>query len=136
MAIPWLREGPYLVKPGRGAELRESLERAGFLVVEAASGAGDPERGLLEDLTRKLGLREAGAGNWAAYSDRLWDFLSGSESQPCAVVITGLDKVEEHDTRVFVKCIHNLLTMPYGIVRNDPTANRQIEYFFLGEWKP
>jgi hypothetical protein len=138
-AVPWLRDRPYLAYADRAVELRGLLESAGFSIVEANPDWGqaepNPERIFLQELTRRMGFREAGAGSWGAFSDRLWDFLSGSESTPYAVLIAGLDTLAVSDTYHFLRCVHNLLSLTEGVALADSVANRQIEYFFLGEWK-
>lgn len=136
VAVPWLRQRPYLVSPRSVVELRAHLSRAGFTVVEASApdSTEDPERAFLTELTQRLGFDELGAGNWAAFNDRLWDFLTGAESTPYAVVIEGLDVLARFSTYHFLRCVHNLLSLTEGAGLADPVANRQIEYFFVGEW--
>ncbi|MEV6269583.1 hypothetical protein AB0L64_20610 [Kribbella sp. NPDC051936] len=135
-AVPWLRQEPYLVNPSSASELRERLFRAGFVVVDVslAESPEDPEGAFLEALTRGLGFDELGAGSWAAFNDRLWDFLTGEESTPHAVVIEGLDALARFSTYHFLRCVHNLLSLTEGAALADVTANRQIECFFVGEW--
>lgn len=135
-AVPWLPQKPYLVSPSSASELRERLFRAGFVVVDASlpESAEDPERAFLKALTQGLGFDELGAGNWAAFNDRLWDFLTGEESTPHAVVIGGLDALARFSTYHFLRCVHNLLSLTEGAALADITANRQIEYFFVGKW--
>lgn len=135
-AVPWLQQRPYLVSPNNASELLERLSRAGFVVVAASSPASteDPERAFLLELTQRLGFDELGAGNWDAFNDRLWDFLTGSESRPYAVVIQGLDALARFSTYHFLRCVHNLLSLTEGAGLSDSVANRQIEYFFVGEW--
>ncbi|MFD2420088.1 hypothetical protein [Amycolatopsis pigmentata] len=106
------------------------------MVVNASlhEGARDPERAFLVELTQRLRFNELGAGNWAAFEDRLWDFLTSPESTPYAVVIDGLDALARFNTYHFLRCVHNLLSITDGAALTDSTANRQIEYFFVGEW--
>jgi hypothetical protein len=125
-----------LVNPNNAHELCERLSRAGFMVVAASlpSRTEDPERAFLLELTQRLEFDELGAGNWDAFNDRLWDFLTGSESRPYAVVIEGLDVLSRFSTYHFLRCVHNLLSLTEGAGLSDSVANRQIEYFFVGEW--
>lgn len=134
--LPWLKPRPYLISLDREVELREALGQLGFVVVEArlASGSEDPERAFLQELTRRLGFNELGAGNWGAFNDRLWDFLTSSDSAPHAVVIRGIDELVDSDIYSFIRCVHNLLSLTEGAGLSDSAANRQIEYFFLGRW--
>jgi len=135
-AVPWLMERPYLVSPSQANDLRERLAVAGFTVVDAwlADRAEHPERAFLVELTQRLGLNELGAGSWPAFNDRLWDFLSGADSMPYGVVICGLDLLAKSSTYHFLRCVHNLLSLTEGAGLADSIANRQIEYFFVGEW--
>ncbi|WP_162908361.1 hypothetical protein [Allorhizocola rhizosphaerae] len=134
--LPWLKDRPYLVDRGQAAELRSALQGMGFTVVEAmfAGGPKDAERAFLVELTSKLRLNELGAGNWAAFNDRLWDFLKSEDATAVAVVIDGLDRLVDADIYTFVRCIHNLLSLTEGAGLTDSAANRQIEYFFIGDW--
>jgi hypothetical protein len=137
--VPWVRyPPPYLVSSSRVAELRGKLKRAGFSVVDARleESADNPEREFLKELTRRLGFQEAGAGNWMAFADRLSDFLSGTESAPYAVIINGLDALARSSLYYFLRCVHNLLLIRETAPLSDVTANRQIEFFFVGEWEP
>jgi hypothetical protein len=121
---------------GGASKLRERLSQAGFVVVHAtfSGGVDDPERAFLRELTKRLGFDELGAGHWGAFNDRLWDFLTGLESSPYAVVIEGLDALSQVSTYHFLRCVHNLLSLTEGAGLSDSVANRQIEYFFVGEW--
>jgi hypothetical protein len=114
------------------------LKQAGFSVVDARleESADNPEREFLKELTRRLGFQEAGAGNWMAFADRLSDFLSGTESAPYAVIINGLDALARSSLYHFLRCVHNLLLIRETAPLSDVTANRQIEFFFVGEWEP
>ena len=82
------------------------MSRAGFEVVDESlpKGAEDPECAFLTALTRALRFEELGAGSWAAFNDRLWDFLTGQESTPHAVVIGGLDALARFSTHHFLRC--------------------------------
>jgi hypothetical protein len=136
-AARWLKQRPYLIESGLAIDLRASLQNAGFMVVDVIleGHSDDPEGEFLKGLTRELGFRGPGAGSWAAFNDRLWDFLAGADSTPYAVVITGIDGLAERSTYHFVRCIHNLLSLTEGAGLTDSAANRQIEYFFVGDWR-
>jgi hypothetical protein len=135
--LSWLKPRPYLVEREKEIELRSTLSSMGFTVAEVdlAEGPKDPERVFLLELTRRLGLSEAGAGSWAALNDRLWDFLRSEDSTPVAVVITGLDRLARSDIYSFLRCVHNLLSLTEGAGLSDSAASRQIEYFFVGGWQ-
>lgn len=134
--LPWLRQRPYLVGGNRAGELRKGLQSADFAVVEASlqDGEKDPERAFLQELTYRLGFDELGAGSWGAFNDRLWDFLTSDESTPFAVMIVGMDALAKSDIYHFLRCVHNLLSLTEGAGLSNSAANRQIEYFFIGEW--
>jgi hypothetical protein len=134
--LPWLKPRPYLIGLGRENELREALDQLGFVVINAhlTSGSENPERAFLQELTRRLGFNELGAGHWGAFSDRLWDFLTSNDSTPHAIVISGVDELVDSDIYSFIRCVHNLLSLTEGAGLSDSKANRQIEYFFLGRW--
>lgn len=136
--LPWLMLRPYLVEYNQVAEVRTALSAMGFDVVEAtiAAGADDPERALLVQLTRKLRLNELGVGTWAAFGDRLWDFLKSENATAVAVVIIGLDDLVRSNIYNFIRCIHNLLSITQGLGISDSAASRQLEYFFVGHWTP
>lgn len=135
--LSWLKPRPNLVEREKEIELRSTLSSIGFAVtdVDLAEGAKNPERVFLLELTRRLGLSEAGAGSWAAFNDRLWDFLRSENSTPVAVVITGLDGLVRSDIYSFTRCVHNLLSLTEGVGLSDSAASRQIEYFFVGGWQ-
>jgi hypothetical protein len=109
----------------------------GFAVVEVSftEGAKAPERSFLVELTRQLGLDGIDTGSWAAFNDRLWDFLRSEESTPVAVVITGLDGLAGSDIYSFIRCVHNLLSLTEGAGLSGGAAGRQVEYFFIGRWQ-
>lgn len=132
--IPWLRPRPYLVEPGRATELRDTLQAIGFLVVDAALpvGAENVEQTFLAELARQLEFDELAGTNWAAFNDRLWDFVA-EDSTAVGVMITGLDSLRS-DTYTLLRCVHNLLSLTEGPGLTDGVADRQIEYFFVGRW--
>lgn len=134
--LPWLKARPHLVDHGRAAELRLGLRGMGFSVVDATfpGGTVDAEKAFLIELTRKLQFNELGAGNWDAFNDRLWDFLKSDDPTAVAVVIDGLDSLLDSDLYSFIRCVHNLLSLTEAVGLTDSAANRQIEYFFIGNW--
>jgi len=135
--LPWLKPPPYLVESDRQDEARTGLAAMGFSIVEAMF-TGTPENAeesLLVELTRRLRFDEAGAGSWAAFNDRLWDFLSSQETEAVAVVIGGLDQLIESSIHGLLRCVHTLLSLTEGVGLANSSASRQIEYFFVGRWE-
>jgi hypothetical protein len=124
------------VQRDRLIELRQELSAAGFYLVEARYNASDapPERVFLMELTERLEFPRSGAGSWAAFNDRLWDFLTAGERNAVAVIIFGLDELLRGDIYSFLRCVHNLLSLTEGAGLSDASADRQIEYLFVGNW--
>lgn len=114
--------------------MRDTLQAIGFLVVDAALpvGAENVEQTFLAELARQLEFDELAGTNWAAFNDRLWDFVA-EDSTAVGVMITGLDSLRS-DTYTLLRCVHNLLSLTEGPGLTDGVADRQIEYFFVGRW--
>ncbi|MGW7680172.1 hypothetical protein ACWGID_05495 [Kribbella sp. NPDC054772] len=133
--LPWLKPEPYLLET---ADLEASLTvlgDLGFRIVSAqAPEKGDLERKLLIELSKCLGFTSLGAGSWAAFADRMWDLLTEAWSPPLAVVIQGFDRVLSTDLRAFVRCVHNLVSLTERVGLSDDRAQRQVVYFFVGNW--
>ncbi|MGC5012809.1 hypothetical protein ACLQ2R_18755 [Streptosporangium sp. DT93] len=134
--ISWLRSRPFLVDVSKVGALVGDLSESGFRVVRVdfPRGAADSEEALLIELSGRLGFSESGAGNWAAYKDRLRDLKTAESEPPLAVLIEGLDALLQSDVQRFVRCVHNLLSMTEAVGLSDTKANLQIEYFFTGSW--
>lgn len=137
-SLPWLGSRPYLVDTADGGRLIEALPGFGFhvFVAEVPDRHTNIERALLVELSRVLGFSELGAGSWAAYSGRLWDLQRSEDRGPIAIVINGLDDALTGDLHAFVRCVHFLLSMTEGVGLEHESADRQIEYFFVGNWAP
>ncbi|MGI8335231.1 hypothetical protein ACRYCC_35225 [Actinomadura scrupuli] len=134
--LPWLKPRPYLVDQSRTPELQAKLAGAGFHIVEVHYNHSEapPEQVFLIELTKKLEFPQSGAGGWAAFNDRLWDFLTSGDRTAVAVLIMGLDTLLGEDVYSFTRCVHNLLSLTEGAGLSDSAADRQIEYFFVGSW--
>ncbi|MFG1622109.1 hypothetical protein [Kribbella sp. NPDC049227] len=133
--MPWLTTEPYLLERRELEATLRGLEELGFRVVRAdAPDGGDLEEALLIELSARLGFSPLGAGSWAAFNDRLWDLLTARDEPPVAVVIDGADRLLRRSLHTFVRCVHNLLSLTEGVGLSDTQAQRQVEYFFVGEW--
>jgi hypothetical protein len=131
----WLTTAPYLLETGDLDATLRGLGELGFWVVRAeAPERGNLEEGLLVELSARLGFSPLGAGSWAAFNDRLWDLLTARGEPPVAVVIEGADRLLRRSLHTFVRCVHNLLSLTEGVGLSDKHAQRQVEYFFVGEW--
>jgi hypothetical protein len=133
--LPWLTTEPYLLHSKDLDASLAILSDLGFRVVSAqAPGDGDLERSLLIELSACLDFTSLGAGSWAAFADRLWDLLTEAWSPPVAVVIKGTDRMLSMDLHAFVRCVHNLVSLTERVGLSDDRAQRQVVYFFVGDW--
>jgi hypothetical protein len=134
--LSWLGSRPYFVSRENVAELSESVVARGFRVVEVdvSPDVDDVESALLVELSAKLGFVAAGAGSWAAYSDRLWDLQMSQDELPVAVLLGGLGELVPGRLHAFARCVHNLLSLTEAVGLADDRADLQIEYFFIGDW--
>ncbi|TCC48567.1 hypothetical protein E0H75_18405 [Kribbella capetownensis] len=133
--MPWLTTAPYLVEARELDATLRGLGQLGFWVVRAeAPEGGDVKDGLLVELSVRLGFSSLGAGSWAAFGDRLWDLLTARDETPVAVVIEGADLLLRRSLHTLVRCVHKLVSMTEGVGLSDAHAQRQVEYFFVGEW--
>jgi hypothetical protein len=133
--MPWLPKPPYLIESSDLAATEVRLAALGFRTIATdAPVDGDAADQLLIDLTARLGFNPAGAGNWAAFNDRLWDLLHAEGEPPVAIVIRGSDRLKDHDLHTFVRCVHNLLSMTEAVGLSDDRADLQVVYFFVGAW--
>lgn len=133
--LPWLTTEPYLLKTEDLEKTLVSLEALGFRVIMVQAPDGDNlEKKLLIELSRSLDFTPVGAGSWAAFSDRLWDLLSEAWDPPVAVFVEGADRLLATDLHVFVRCVHNLVSLTERVGLADDQAQRQVVYFFVGHW--
>lgn len=136
--LTMLRSRPYMIEVDESALVVEALQSMGFRVVEVhwSPSVLDAEQSLLIELTRRLGFSELGAGNWAAFNDRLWDLQKyGKDEPPVALMIYGLDRLLACDIQSFVGSIYRLLSLTESVELDDQRNDLQIEYFFVGGWR-
>ncbi|WP_328330198.1 hypothetical protein OHA70_08115 [Kribbella sp. NBC_00382] len=135
--MDWLTTSPYLLSKNQLTRTVDSLESLEFQVVRVDAGELGPdlEESVLIVLSKALSFSPLGAGHWGAFSDRLWDVLTGENKQPLAILLEDFDQVLRTDFHAFVRIVHMLLSLTedLGLKMESPTA-RQIEYFFVGTW--
>lgn len=136
LLIDGLPKEPYLVAQSEFESISSKLKGAGFQVfgVDIQDVGPAIEEDLLVDLSAELGFSMLGAGSWAAFNDRLWDLLTAEEKTPVAIFIRNSDKIRDANLHTFVRCVHNLVSMTESVGLSDAVADRQVAYFFTGEW--
>jgi hypothetical protein len=127
---------PYLVETRAAEDLRNRLREIGFDAVDIVfdPASSDPERSLLRSIGQGLSLDPVEVSNWPTYADRIGILLSGRESTPLAVIVNQSGELADRSMYHFVRCVHILLSLTEVSILNDPRANRQLEYFFVGDW--
>lgn len=134
--LPWLTTEPYLLQVDDLNRTVASLDACGFQLVSVQMPEdGDLETKLLIELSKQLGFALVGSGSWAEFSDRLWDLLSASWNPPIAVMLHGSDQLLANNLHVFLRCLHNLLSLTEAVGLSHSEAQRQVVYFFVGSWQ-
>jgi hypothetical protein len=133
--IDWLAGRPHLIAEYLLQATVDRLEALGFQVIRLEVHDVDEkfEESLLIELCRRLEFSPAGAGSYASFNDRLWDFLE-ADRPPVAIVIQHFDRVLNTDVRAFARCIYQLLSMTEDAGVSAPDADLQLEFFFSGRW--
>ncbi|MGW6199353.1 hypothetical protein ACWF0M_24605 [Kribbella sp. NPDC055110] len=50
------------------------------------------------------------------------------------MIVEHADRLLANDLHTFVRCVHKLVSLTEGAGLSDDRAQRQVVYFFVGQW--